>query len=214
MIPLHPKIIHFPIALLITALLFAILAIAFKKKRQLFKDLLFWNIILGTLGAITAVITGLIAQDKLVHNEAIHELLKTHETLGFIIASVFIILSVWLLIRRSKMDMKEFVLFTFWLAVVSGTLVYSADIGGKMVYELGAGVIPMEETIQSQNINNSDDSSGNVHQHGNNMNNHENMNENMNENTNEDTNDNHHENMNMNNTDTSMHNHDNNIDCN
>ncbi len=206
MIPLHPKIIHFPIALLLTALLFAILAIVFKKKRELFKEILFWNILLGTLGAITAVITGLIAEDKLVHNDAIHEVLKTHELLGFIIAGVFIILTFWLLLRRSKMDMKEFILLTFWLAVISGTLAYSANLGGKMVFELGAGVVPLENTINSQNKNNNNDNnkSENIHQHGN-------MNNNMDNNM-----DNNNMNNNMNNnTDTNNHhkNHDHNLDC-
>ena len=164
MIQLHPLIIHFPVALLVSALLFALLAILIKNKQELFKELLFWNIILGTIGAVLAVITGLVAESNLVHNNAIHTIMETHELLGYIITSAFVIISVWLILRKTKMQIKEFASLTFFIALFSVLVGYTAHLGGKMVYQEGAGVIPMEMIISNQTH---DHDNGENHNHDN-----------------------------------------------
>jgi uncharacterized membrane protein len=150
MLPLHPKIVHFPVALLITSAFFGILALIFKKRRELFKEVLFWNLLLGVAGAILAIITGLSQEDTLVHNEAIHELMETHETLGFIFSGLFAVLLVWMIFRKSKMKTGELVGFVVILIVSAGLLTYSAHLGGKMVYGEGAGVVPMKPILERE----------------------------------------------------------------
>ena len=147
MVPLHPLTVHFPVALLISSLIFAILSLIVKSKENMFIQLFKWNLFLGALASLVAVITGLIEETGLVHNETIHELLELHKIFGFIIAGVAVILSVWFIIRNSKLRGTELKVMILILAITVGTLGYSAHLGGKMVYENGAGVAPMEDLL-------------------------------------------------------------------
>ena len=147
---LHPLIVHFPIALLITSVLFAVLAVLIKNKREVFKDILLGNLLLGTIGAVAAIISGKFAEESLAHNTKIHEIMEVHETLGYILTSIFAIIVIWLILRRYKIQIKELIIMTSFLIIASGLLVYTAYLGGKMVYEEGAGVIPMEKIMNNQ----------------------------------------------------------------
>lgn len=149
MTPIHPKLVHFPVALIITAFMFIVLAIFFTKKRELFIQLTFWNLAIGTLSSIIALITGLLEESKLVHNNAIHEIMETHKLLGIIVLAVATVLLIWLGLRIKKMKINEIYFFAVILFMLSSTLGYTAHLGGKMVYEEGAGVIPMEQIISS-----------------------------------------------------------------
>ncbi len=148
MIPLHPKVLHFPIALLITALLTALLAIFFRNKRDFFKEMLMWITLLAGLSAIVTATAGFIAESQLVHNDTIHEMLELHKTLALTLTAGLIIASVWIIWRRNKMQIKELIIFTVFLAVLGGLVGYTAEMGGKMVYEQGAGIIPMQEILE------------------------------------------------------------------
>ena len=148
--PLHPKIVHFPVALILGAAFFGILAILFRSKKEFFKEVLYWNLLVGTAGAIMAVLTGLLEEKTLVHNDTIHEILKTHELLGFIFTAIFLALSIWIIIRKSKMTTAEFKGLIVLLILTSGLMGYSAHLGGKMVYEEGAGIIPMDNILLQQ----------------------------------------------------------------
>ena len=166
MIPLHPKFIHFPIALIVTSVFFAFLAIVVKGKRDFFKEVFYWNILLATAGAIAATITGLIAENNLVHNNEIHEIMEVHQLFGFILTGGLIGISLWLMFRRSKMQIKEFIIIAVIVTTFSGMLSYSADLGGKMVYEKGAGIIPMEDIIkQMPHVHDNTQLNNDGHQH-------------------------------------------------
>lgn len=150
MLPLHPKIVHFPVALLMCAALFGILALVFKSKRELFKEILFWNLALGVAGAAFAVLTGLLEERSLVHNDIIHSIMETHKLLGFIFTGIFLVLLIWMTLRKSKMKAGEFRVFIAVMILSAGLLGYSAHLGGKMVYGEGAGVVPMEKVINQK----------------------------------------------------------------
>ncbi|MGD9993698.1 MAG: DUF2231 domain-containing protein [Salinivirgaceae bacterium] len=150
MIPLHPIIVHFPVALIISALLFAVLALVIKTNGEKFKEVFKWNLFLGSFASVIAIMTGLLEEKTLVHNDAIHEILKVHELLGYITTGIFVVLSLWLIIRNSALkgiEIKLIILILFSSVVI---MAYSAHLGGKMVYEQGAGVVPMEEIINDQ----------------------------------------------------------------
>lgn len=163
MIPIHPRIVHFPVAFLIGAALFGILALIFKSKRNVFKEALFWNLALGVAGTVVAVITGLLEEESLVHNDTIHSILETHELLGFIFSGIFLAVLIWLILRKSKMKDIEFTGMVVVLILSTGLLGYSAHLGGKMVYEQGAGVIPMENIISKEEHNHSHDAESTHH---------------------------------------------------
>ena len=54
--PIHPLVVHFPIALLFTSVFFDLLGIITEKKN--FRQTAFWLLILGLIGGIVAAIFG------------------------------------------------------------------------------------------------------------------------------------------------------------
>ena len=144
---IHPMIVHFPIALLLTATFISTLAVIFKNKREELKIVLYWILILGAISALAALFSGLYESERVVHDEAIHKIMEVHKFLGFVIASAFVLITLWFIIRRRKIKYKELLIITLFLIGTSSVLVYSAYLGGKMVYEEGTGVKPMEKYI-------------------------------------------------------------------
>ncbi len=145
---IHPMIVHFPIALLLTATLISFLAVLFKNKREELKIVLYWIMILGAISVLAALASGLYEDARgVIHDDAIHQIMKVHKLLGFIITSAFVLITLWFVIRRNKIQYRELLVIMFFLIATSSVLVYSAYLGGKMVYEEGTGVKPMEKYI-------------------------------------------------------------------
>ena len=71
--------------------------------------------------------------------------METHKTLGIMLTIIFIMLTVWFIFRKMQMKNIEFVIITLVMVFSSILLGYTSHIGGKMVYEEGAGIIPMEK---------------------------------------------------------------------
>ena len=72
---------------------------------------------------------------------------EQHEMLGMISAWGFGLLVVWAYLRQKSEVLLEkmgFVTLFIGFAVVLG---YGAHLGGKMVYEKGAGIAPMEQHL-------------------------------------------------------------------
>lgn len=145
MIELHPAIVHFPIALITIAALFAVLSLFSKK--EFFKGAAFWNLLIGVVCAIAAVITGFMEEQSLVHNDEIHQALLKHKYTGFGILIFSFILLTWGWVRKNKFRKGEYVAWAISLLLGTAAVFYQGFLGGKMVFEQGAGVKPMEQYL-------------------------------------------------------------------
>jgi len=149
---LHPFAVHFPIALLLVSLVAE--AIWLTKKQEFWRDMAFWLLLFGTAGAFLAAITGGWAEDALQMNQELHEKVEQHETVGYIIAWLYASLLVWKILRRKAMLTPENRTFMGAMLVATVLLFYSGFLGGKLVYEYGAGVqgvsIGIENSEQTQ----------------------------------------------------------------
>ncbi|MFN4315323.1 MAG: DUF2231 domain-containing protein [Chitinophagaceae bacterium] len=148
MIELHPAIVHFPIALIAIAALFAVLSLFFKK--EFFKVAAFWNLLLGVAFAIAAVLTGFIEEQTLVHNDEIHQTLVKHKFTGFGILIFSFILLTWGWVRKNRFRKGEYAAWAFLLVLGTAAVFYQGYLGGKMVFEQGAGVKPMEQYMEHE----------------------------------------------------------------
>ncbi len=147
---LHPAVVHFPIALLLLAGLLGALSVFYK--REFWKDLALKCLIVGVAFTPFAVLTGVIAEQNLQHNEAIHEILMIHKYNGFVILFLFQILLVWFWLRRKLFGNKEYIAWVFGLLIGNALILYQGYLGGEMVYTHGAGVkaMPMEMGHENQ----------------------------------------------------------------
>ena len=134
---IHPIAVHFPIALLITAFLVETLALA--GKRPAWHRVALWNLTLGALAAAAAVWTGRQAMAAAKHSMEIYEIMELHEKLGYIVLSLAAFITGWRLWRRDLLSVRSRRIAWALLGVACGILVFSAYLGGRMVYEFGVG---------------------------------------------------------------------------
>jgi uncharacterized membrane protein len=148
MIKLHPAIVHFPIALLLVAALFAVISLF--EKDGFFKKVAFWNLLLGVIGAMIAVVTGLVEEQTLVHDEEVHQILVKHKFNGLAVMIFSQILLIWYWVRKNKLGRVEYILWTSLLAIGTAMVIYQGFLGGKMVFDKGAGVKPVELQLKKE----------------------------------------------------------------
>ena len=125
--PIHPLVVHFPIALFITALGFEILSVFLKNK--ILHQTAWYNYVLGIFSAPVAVSTGL--WDGRFWTDPHFYAHRTFgcTTLGFCIISGLI------LVLAKRKSLKLFrILFFFLLLAVVGFVAITAYYGGKLVY--------------------------------------------------------------------------------
>ena len=131
---LHPALVHFPLALFITAFGFEIVSLVLKKEN--FHHTAFYLYVLAAALSPVAVQTGLWEENVLkIH----HPVLETHETFALITMwTALVSLPVLWLVKKKWPGFLRwaFLFFTLVTAAAVSTAAYN---GGKMVYEYGIG---------------------------------------------------------------------------
>lgn len=135
---MHPLWVHFPIALLSLFLLVDFVAVVSRKVewRTFASGLLF----LGTLFAGLTMIAGLLAAHSVPHGGDVHEIMENHEHLGISVFLLSLALSGWRWLSKSRIEGPANVLFLILSTVLVVLLLFTADLGGYMVYKFGVAV--------------------------------------------------------------------------
>lgn len=137
---LHPMLVHFPIALITIGFFADVLSLFFNKKEPCLSKVGFYLMIVGTLGAVAAFLSG----EFLTHEYkgVLGELKERHELFCkitmyvMIAASLIRIYLVWK--KKSNGGLKWLVFGLFFVATVS--VGYSGLLGGTMVYNYMIGL--------------------------------------------------------------------------
>jgi uncharacterized membrane protein len=135
---LHALLNDLPIALLVTAVFFDLLALA--TRRMAFRQVGFSLLLVGALGAGAAVLSGLQAEEHIAHGEAVHRVMETHERFAFISLGVFAVLAVWRLVREKRMGSVERMVVVLAALAGAGVLFATGLYGGRLVFEHAAGI--------------------------------------------------------------------------
>ncbi|OQA43011.1 MAG: hypothetical protein BWY52_02014 [Chloroflexi bacterium ADurb.Bin325] len=138
-LPLHPRTVHFPIALTLVGVAFAALGL-FRQRPQ-------WiaygqmNLLLGWLGALAAVATGLFDQSAAPQTPEVLAVINQHISAGIALLVTIGLALYWPLRNkrlwsagRSRWGYLALLLLIVALIAVEGWL------GGRLVYGLGVGV--------------------------------------------------------------------------
>lgn len=133
---LHPAITHFPIVLLIASVLLDV----YGRWQPAVRQTAWITLLLGTISAIPAAITGIIAHIP-YEGTAVIEAIEQHEQLGLLTTAIFIGLTAWR--WRSRRSSTERSVSWLYLAIgIAGLVVLTSAgmTGGNLVYNLGVGV--------------------------------------------------------------------------
>ncbi len=134
---IHPLVVHFPIAFLIGAAFFYLMAGVSRK--ETFARTAFAMLITGTLAAAAAVGTGLYAEPGVMVSHSVREqLLSFHKRLMIATLLLSIVLALWAIAKR-PLPQKGQALFYLLLVVLLAILSVGADYGARMVYDYNAG---------------------------------------------------------------------------
>lgn len=135
---IHPLLVHFPVALMPTALLFAVLSVGpFPRMHSTARLLLF----LGTLGMLASAATGLRAQQLLPHGPG--TLVSIHRTIMVATGSLAVLLCLFAVRSRRSESKGSRAILTAGLIVVNTFLVLGADRGALVSLRLRTGSVPL-----------------------------------------------------------------------
>lgn len=135
---LHAALNDLPVALLIAAVLFELIAAA--TRRAGFRQASLYTLIFGTVGAAAAVISGLQAEENIDHGDAVHRVMETHEQLALITMGIFGVLTLWRLVRENRMGAVERSLSLALALGGAGVLIAVGVYGGRLVFDHAAGI--------------------------------------------------------------------------
>ncbi|HYF40369.1 MAG TPA: DUF2231 domain-containing protein [Gemmatimonadales bacterium] len=135
---LHAALNDLPTALLLTAVLFELIAVV--ARRPGFRQVSFWTLIVGAVGGAAAVISGLQAEEHIEHGEAVHQVMETHEQLGLITLGVFGVLALWRILRERRMGSLERALALILSLGGAAVLFVTANYGGRLIFEHAAAI--------------------------------------------------------------------------
>jgi uncharacterized membrane protein len=137
--PIHPIVVHFPIALLFTSVFFEVLGTLME--RELYREFGYWLLVLGLLGGVVAAGTGFWSEDAAKAAGVPEEAIDRHETFAVMSVIVFGLMLVfrrWVRGRWSKRYRAIYLVLGAAGVIVLGTAGY---FGGDLVYRYGAGIL-------------------------------------------------------------------------
>lgn len=144
MLPFHPRLVHFPIALLVTGVVLVLLHLWRREPWHgiSFERTGFASLVLGWLTIVPAVITGLIDQNAIAIDAPARNVSNMHIT-AIVVTWIVFGLAIYLRIRRRQiMDdpRSRWLYIGLLLAGLAGLLV-AGELGGQLTYLFGVGQV-------------------------------------------------------------------------
>ncbi len=138
--PIHPMLVHFPIALLFVSVLFDL--IFFYTGREEFKKGGFWLLILGWVAGLAATLSGTWSEDIVEKAGVPKAAIELHETFAFSTLALFaglMLVRFWI---RNRWSSRDRLLYAGMAMIGLALLATTGFWGGDLVYRYGAGVQP------------------------------------------------------------------------
>lgn len=130
---LHPMLVHFPIALILIGFLFDLISMFYKKEAGL-SVIGFYLLILGTLSALIAVLSGALFTSEMTG--AAGHVKETHELLAWVTVINLILLSVYRIYIKAKGKEDNAIkrIAFAWYGIAAMCVAITGFYGGTLVY--------------------------------------------------------------------------------
>jgi uncharacterized membrane protein len=139
MVP-HPIIVDFAVALLVVSVAFDLLA-SIVEERDL-RVVSWWTLLLGTVAAALAVVSGFAAARLAGNDSPVVETIAWHRNLGIVTLACFGACTLWRLRWPASFPERFRDLYWALTAIGLGALLVTAYFGGILVFRLGVGFRP------------------------------------------------------------------------
>lgn len=151
-LPLHPILVHFPIALLFVSVLFDLVGATLS--RDSFREGALWLLGLGLTGGIAAAIAGGLAEDAAEKAGIAESLIERHEAFAQATLVIMAVLLLSRLLLRNRFSPRSFAVYMAAATVGLLSLIATGHTGGDLVYKHGAGVTTAPHAAQpiAQNL--------------------------------------------------------------
>ncbi len=142
-LPLHPAMVHFPIALIVTAFIFQ--AIHLWKMHLMCRTASMWLLGFAALSSFGATVSGqeeAIKVGQIGYETIILETIKQHELMANITTwgSVIVILLWVYFFLKDTQDYRVDKLALAFLGLLSGVVLFTGYLGGTLTYIYGVGI--------------------------------------------------------------------------
>jgi len=136
--PLHPAVVHFPIALIIFSVVVEF--IAWFRPEPISRAMAKWTLVGACIGGVLTVAAGLIDINRLQgHNAYVH----FHMQMGFILMTLLVGLTVWrwFIDRLARPIPKLYLAGAAMLLIIT---LFQGWLGGELVFSHGFAVAPSQ----------------------------------------------------------------------
>ena len=138
LVPFHPRIVHFPIALSIVGALFIVVGLLRRQERWTGYGQI--TLLLGWLGIMAAVVSGLIDQAAAPQEAAVIAVINQHITVGIALVIAVGLALYWPLRNKRLWTSPARWGYVALLAAIVVLILIEGWLGGKLVYQFGVGV--------------------------------------------------------------------------
>jgi len=139
--PLHPMLVHFPIALFTSYIIFEILWMIFQK--EWLKNSSVLLLFLGLIFVVPSILSGEASAENFEKVSTLEELIEAHETFAKLTGITFLIALILkvILIRTGKFNLKTN-LIVFAISLIGMFFLIQTGLkGGELVYKHGVGIL-------------------------------------------------------------------------
>ena len=136
---LHPIVLHFAIALLVTGPALDLLGLLLKRESLLTAGR--WNTLVGAGVLVLTALTGLGAEASLgPHSAAGAAMLSLHKGLGFVLVAVWVPAAVWRGLSKHLLPVRLRTLYLSLSYLGAALVLAQAALGSALIYRHGVGL--------------------------------------------------------------------------
>ncbi len=136
--PLHPLLVHFPIALLFLSVVADL--VAFLSNNASLRNTGWWALIGAALGGFATVAAGVYDMRRATLQEEVHHLVHQHMKVGFALLAAIIGLTVWRWTVYTQPGRSVSAVYLDLALLTMGLAGFQGWLGGELVYSHGVFV--------------------------------------------------------------------------
>lgn len=146
--PVHPALVHYPIALVTLSVLADV--IGFTVDSQSLQNAGWWALLGAAIGAALTLIAGLFDMTREKIEPAAHRRVHTHMKVGLTLFAVLAGLTAWRWLIYSSLANPIGWTYLVAACLVLGLTFFQAWLGGELVFADGVGVAPTGQGTEPQ----------------------------------------------------------------